>query len=109
MDNQIGQFIKKYRKSTRKTQVDLANDLAVSANYISLIENSRKIPGKAFINSFSIKYNIPSVLLDKSTIIPRGKNKAERAIEKKLSNFIDEIEKLVLMRLEDERSAKNKN
>jgi transcriptional regulator with XRE-family HTH domain len=107
--NEVGKLIKKYRILIKKTQADIAGDLKVSTNYISLIENGRKNPGNTFIKDFSTEYNIPIILLSKSSIIPRGKNIEEKQIEKQLLRLVGEIEALTFMRYKNERASKDKH
>lgn len=96
MSDSISKTIKEIRVSRGLPQERMAADLDVSVNYISLIENGKKKPGMPFLKKFSIRYNIPLLLLTKETIIPKAKTPKEREIRNKVVDFIADLEKLFL-------------
>lgn len=59
----IGKTIKFLRMTKDLKQSDLADQLNVSTNYISLIENDKREPSLSFLNSLSDVLNIPVGLL----------------------------------------------
>jgi len=96
MSNNIGKTIKKIRTSRELSQEQMANNLNVSVNYISLIENNKRKPGMGFLKKFSVKYNIPLLLLAKEAIIPKAKTPKEKELQNKIVDFINDLEKLFL-------------
>lgn len=89
----MSDLIRKTRNQKRLSQEKMAEDLDVTANYISLIENGKKKPGMPFLKSFSDKYNIPLVLLVKEDLIPKGKSKREKELRNKFSRMISDLER----------------
>ena len=55
----IGSTLKLLRTASNLTQISLAKDLNVTANYLSLIENGRKEPSLTFLKRFSKKLDAP--------------------------------------------------
>ena len=54
----IGSLIKKIRVGKEMTQVQLADRMDITQNYISLIETNTKVPSKDIIKKFSNHFNI---------------------------------------------------
>ena len=92
----IANTIKKIRTEKELSQEDMARDLGVSSNYISLMENGRKKPGMSFLKKLSKKYSIPLILLTQEMIIPQATTKKEREIRDRVVSLINELEGLML-------------
>lgn len=96
MTDGISKTIKDIRTARELSQEQMAKDLRVSINYISLIENNKKKPGMGFLKKFSAKYNIPLLLLAKEAIIPKAKTPKEKEVQNKVINLINDLEELFL-------------
>lgn len=92
MKSDIGLTIKRIRNANDLLQEQMAKDLKVSGNYISLIENGRKKPGMPFLRKVSKKYNVPLLFLNKEDFLPVAKNSKERALRKDLESLLGRIE-----------------
>jgi transcriptional regulator with XRE-family HTH domain len=55
----LGNAIKLIRTARRVKQVELAEKLKVSANYISLIEKDKREPSVAFLRNLSSRLEVP--------------------------------------------------
>ncbi|HEV7702371.1 MAG TPA: helix-turn-helix transcriptional regulator [Candidatus Paceibacterota bacterium] len=88
MSNRIYQI----RKKKELSQEEMASDLGVSANYISLIENGKKEPGLSLLKKVAKKYDFPFILLAQDKILPVATNSREREIRNKLTSLMTEIE-----------------
>lgn len=55
----IGSTLKLLRTASDLTQISLAKDLNVTANYLSLVENGRKEPSLTFLKKFSKTLDAP--------------------------------------------------
>jgi len=93
MTSSSNEMIKKIRAQRGLSQEDMAKDLGVTSNYISLVENGRKNAGNAFLKKLSNKYSIPLIILTKGALLPEGKSKKEKEVREKILKFIDDLEK----------------
>lgn len=90
----IGQLIKLTRINKKLAQEDLAINLKVSKNYISLIENNKKDPSINFLKDVANFLEIPLILLMWEKLgMPDGKTKEEKAISKQLEKMLQEAQK----------------
>lgn len=96
MQTNLSALVKKVRIAREMSQENVAKDLNVSVNYISLIENGKKKPGSVFLNKFSEAYDIPLLLLAKDTIVPKAKTPKERELRDKVLGLLGEFEKAFL-------------
>ncbi len=55
---EIGARIKKIRKILKKSQEDLANDLGITKQAVSNIENSKSLPSIQLLSKLLLDYNI---------------------------------------------------
>lgn len=94
--NSATEIIKSVRAQRGLSQEQMATDLGVTANYISLIENSKKKPGMKFLEDVASKYDVPLVLLAKDILVPEGKTKKEKAVRGKVMTLIADLEKIFL-------------
>lgn len=86
--------IREIRLKRGLSQEDMARDLDVSSNYISLIETDRKKPGMNFLRRISTQYKIPLILLAKDFLIPEGKTKKEKEIREKILELFNDLESI---------------
>ena len=93
MTIETNRTIKTVRTKLRLSQEQMASDLGVSANYISLIENGKKKPGMNFLEKVADKYDIPLIVLAKSALVPAGKTQREREVRAKVIALISSLEK----------------
>ena len=96
MSESVSKTIKEVRAARGLYQEQMAADLGVSVNYISLIENNRKKPGMSFLKKFSARYNVPLLLLAKEAIIPKAKTPKERELRGKVIELIGDLEEAFL-------------
>jgi transcriptional regulator with XRE-family HTH domain len=96
MIKSISQIIRGIRTAHELSQEQMARDLRVSVNYISLIENNKKKPGMGFLKKFSALYNIPLLLLASEAVIPKAQTPKEKELQNKVINLINDLEKLFL-------------
>ena len=87
MSNRIYQI----RKRKGLSQEEMARDLSVTANYISLIENGKKEPSLSFLKKVAKEYDFPFILLAKEKILPVATNSKEREIRDKLRHVKDHV------------------
>ena len=55
----VGTTLKLLRTTSNITQISLAKELEVSANYISLVENARKEPSLKLLRNYAKIFNAP--------------------------------------------------
>lgn len=96
MSSNIQKIIKEKRKKLDLSQEEFANKMKVSINYISLLENGKKSPGKAFLRDFSDNFNIPMLLLLDENKLPKGKTQKEKKLLSRLQELKGDLEKLFL-------------
>ncbi len=96
MNETTSKTIKEVRMMKKLSQEQMAGNLNVSINYISLIENGKKKPGMPFLKKFSTKYNIPLMLLTKDSLIPKAKTPKERELRDKVVSLINDLEQAFL-------------
>lgn len=96
MTDSTSKTIRDIRIARELSQEQMAKDLSVSVNYISLIENNKKKPGMGFLKKFSAKYNVPLLLLTKESIIPKAKTLKERELRSKVIELISDLEQAFL-------------
>lgn len=96
MTNSTSKTIRDIRIARELSQEQMAKDLGVSVNYISLIENDKKKPGMVFLKKFSVKYNVPLLLLTKEVLIPKAKTPKERELRDKVIELIGDLEQAFL-------------
>lgn len=91
----IGQLIRFGRINQKMSQDDLAKELEVSKNYISLVENDKKDPSINFLKNTAKLLNIPLVLLVWEKIdLPEEKTKEEKDIRKQMDKMVDKAHNL---------------
>jgi transcriptional regulator with XRE-family HTH domain len=56
---QIGQTLKLLRVAADLKQTELAKDLGVTANYLSLVEKGHREPSLTFLKKFAKQLNVP--------------------------------------------------
>jgi transcriptional regulator with XRE-family HTH domain len=59
----LGNAIKLIRTARHLTQRELAKQLKVSANYLSLIESDKRDPSLAFLNRLAAQLGVPIAML----------------------------------------------
>lgn len=59
----LGNAIKLIRTARNLTQRELAKQLKVSANYLSLIESDKRDPSLAFLNRLAAQLGVPVAML----------------------------------------------
>ncbi len=59
----VGEMIKLIRTSKGVSQKDMADKLNITANYLSLIESDKKIPGREIVSDFANKLGISKAAL----------------------------------------------
>lgn len=89
-------IIKTIRLKRQLSQEEMAADLSVSANYISLIENFKKKPGMPFLKKVSVAYQIPLIILAQEYMIPKASTKKEAEMQKRVVNLIADLEQFFL-------------
>lgn len=95
----IGKTIKLLRIAKGLKQLEMAEKLQVSANYISLVENDKREPSLSFMKDLSIVLDIPIGLLfleldmSKKEVSPQ-----ERDLLMKMHDLIVQIEMVRLER-----------
>lgn len=97
----IGQFLKEIRMKNGIKQKILAEKLKISANYLNLIENGKRLPGLFFIKDVSAVFDIPYSYLLLITIDPPDENHGELA--KKYIKFKETIEKYCLRKVNNDK------
>lgn len=96
MRNRTATIVKEKRKALGLSQEDMADKLDVSVNYISLIENGKKLPGNKFIRDFSSKFNVPLMLFSQKSLLPEPKTEQEKELVIKFERLMGDMERLFL-------------
>lgn len=91
--SKTNEIIKTIRANKKLSQEKMAADLGVSSNYISLIENGRKKPGRKFLESISDTYGVPLLLLSRESLVPEARNAKERELRSRFLGLMDELER----------------
>jgi len=85
----VGQLIKIGRINKDLSQDDVASELEVTKNYISLVENNKKNPSITFLRRISKLLEIPVILLIWEKIdLPKGKTEPEKKITFQLEKML---------------------
>ena len=93
----IGRTIKFLRESAKLKQVDLADTLGVSPNYISMIENDRREPSLSILRKVSEKLDVPLALIFlESRLEELSEDPIRREISHKIMDLMFEIERVRL-------------
>ena len=91
----VGQLIKIGRLNKKLGQEDVAGELRVSKNYISLVENDKKDPSINFLKGVSKFLDIPLILLMWEKMdMPKGKTESEKEIASQLEKMLEEAQRL---------------
>lgn len=95
----IGQLIKIGRINKKLSQEDIASNLKVTKNYISLIENDKKDPSINFLRGVSKLLEIPVILLIWEKMdLPKGKTESEKKITFQLEKMLEDAQQLFAQR-----------
>lgn len=91
----LGKAIKLFRVNSGLKQKELAHELGVSANYLSLIENDKREPSISFLKDLAKTINVPIgvLLLDMGTDTTKL-TEEENTIFLRIQELILEIERL---------------
>lgn len=85
-----GEIIKFARTSSGQSQDDLADILGVTKNYISQLENNKKVASVESLKKIAETYSIPSIVLLWDKMLPEAQTEEEQAI---INDLVDLIEK----------------
>lgn len=99
----VGSTLKLLRTASNLTQRSLAEDLNVTANYLSLIENGRKEPSLTFLKKFSKRLEAPLGYL-LWLALEEGKSPEERNLKSKMGELLVNI-----IRVKGDNSRINKD
>ena len=95
----IGKTIKFLRTTKGLKQSDLAEQVNVSKNYISLIENNKREPSLSFLKELASKLDIPvSLLFLELDMNKKEVNPQERDLLLKMRDLMVQIE---MVRMQD--------
>jgi XRE family transcriptional regulator, regulator of sulfur utilization len=86
----IGSTLKLLRTASSLKQNALANDLKVTANYLSLVENDRKEPSLTLLKKFSKRMNVPLGYL-LWLALEEGKSPEERDLKGRMNNLLIQL------------------
>lgn len=91
----LGKTIKLFRVNAGLKQKDLAHQLGISTNYLSLVENDRREPSLSFLQNLAKTINVPIgvLLLDLGTDTSKL-TEEENTIFWRIQELVLEIERL---------------
>lgn len=97
LENSLGKQIKIARKKKGVKQYELAELVNVSQNYISLIENGKKIPSMSVLQKIAAVLDVPAgVLISEDTRFDNLKTELiELAKRYNLKEIMQELESLI--------------
>lgn len=88
-----GTLIREARESKGFNQEDLADEVGVSKNYISLVENNKKDPSIKFLQDVSVYLGIPAILLTIAKVgMPEGKTPEEIKIRMQVEKLLERMQ-----------------
>jgi transcriptional regulator with XRE-family HTH domain len=90
----IGRTIKFVRASSGLRQKELADQLGVTQNYLSLVENDKREPSLSFLRGFAEEMKIPLGLLFLDMENQTETSFEERVILMRIKDLIFEIERV---------------
>lgn len=103
---QIGKTIKLLRVWTGLKQKELAENLGVSATYLSALENDKREPSLSLLKGLSQQLNVPvGLLLVESMDDFRNMSPSERAKYDKLKDLLLDIQRLRMTQTEAREST----
>ena len=96
----IGKTIKFLRIAKGLKQLDLANQLKVSTNYISLVENDKREPSLSLLKEMASKLDIPvSLLFLELDMSKKEVSPQERDLLMKMRDLMVQIETVRLQHI----------
>jgi len=93
MDKKTAHILRRLRLNRNLTQENFAKRLGVSANYVSLIENQQKEPGRNFLRHVSKTFKIPFLLLAQNEYLPKPSTNAEKILNADFQMLLRDLEK----------------
>lgn len=95
--NSVGKIIKFLRISKDISQLELAKMIGVTPNYLSLIENGKRIPHSKLLNKISDSLGFSTDIFTYQQISDRGfKSKKSKELVRRINNNLDEVRNIVL-------------
>ena len=94
----FSQYLRRKRRELGLSQEDLADDAAISANYLAKLETDKREPGLKVLSRLAVALNVP---LDEilSVLVytwPPSNQSGDHQYQKDFSNFPQEIQKSLI-------------
>lgn len=87
------------RETSSKRQEDVADDIGISATYLSLIEHGKKEPSREVLIKLADIYKVPfQLLIWDENDLKRAKTPKEKELVTKMNKFMEELFFLILKR-----------
>ena len=87
----IGQTLKLLRVAADLKQTELAKDLGVTANYLSLVENGRREPSLTFLQKFANRLDVPLKHFLWLALEEEGASPEEEEIRNSMNQLLAEL------------------
>lgn len=95
----IGKGVKFVRVASGLRQGEMAKQLEISQNYLSLIENNKAEPSITLIRKISSTFGVPaSFLFWEDSMATEGKNPQVTQIYERIRNLVHELQQLRISR-----------
>ncbi len=101
-----GEIIKIARTNSGHSQDDLAEKLGVTKNYISQLENNKKVASVEFLKKIAELYSIPTIVLLWDKMLPQAQTPEEQTIINDLEVLIEKTKHQYVGKYLEKKSKK---
>lgn len=97
---QTGELIKLFRTKKKLSQIEFAKKTGITPNYLSLIENGKRIPKTGYLKKVADILKVPvNLFMWEEIDLSKFKDSESKRLAKKIEKDITEVKKLVFRKL----------